>query len=191
MDNPQKNIQKRIEEEIYIGSDPIRTQIYLQGISCQAILDSGSSLNIINEELWKNLSHLLPHLTMRHDPTLIEGIAGRAQNLGLAILQVQIGPISQPFEFLIVRNPRVFVLLGVPVLKSLGASLDFREEVIRVQEYVQPFVSMDRLDEQQFICPTSRIPLRPRTITMVECRPAFHLSKVHDQYHLPLESYSP
>ena len=46
---PLKN-KRAIEEECYVGSEPVCTQVLLEGFPCQSILDSASTVNIINEE---------------------------------------------------------------------------------------------------------------------------------------------
>ena len=63
------------EEIFYTGETPIRSNILLEKQPLQAILDSGSSLNIINEVLWKRLKSQNPSLIHHEDSTIIEGLS--------------------------------------------------------------------------------------------------------------------
>ena len=150
---------KRIEEEqCYVGSEPIRTQIELEGFPFQAILDSGSTLNIINEDIWKQLNRQCPQLHLQPDLTIIEGLAGKANNMGKVKLNIAIGSMQKNLDFLIVRHTRVLVLLGVPALKAFELILDFKNELLNIPNasYSQKFTSLNRLDEQ---LPLSTLPM--------------------------------
>ena len=160
----------------------------VETITCNAILDSGSSINIINEETWKVLLSLHSILHLAPNTTSIEGIAGKTTTLGAANLQIKIGPIQHTLQFQVVQNARIFLLLGVPALKSFGVSLDFKEELLKMEGHQQSFTTLSRLDEQQLISPTKRITLEPRSITKVQCKTNFILTETHSVFHI-IEPY--
>ena len=131
---------------------------------------------------------MMPQLQLYNDSVVIEGLSGKANNLGKVTLSIQIGPTSAKYEFHVVRNTRIFVLLGVPILKTLGIVLDFKECLLKLYQHSQPFTSLSRLDEQQLLTPVRRTILNLRTVTMVECKTNFQLSSDHSEFHM-IEEY--
>jgi len=130
----KKREERKKTEQSYVGHSPIRSNIFLEKLPFKAIIDSGSSLNIINEEIFKFIQKQSPHLQAEQDHTIIEGLSGSTTNLGKTILQIQIGPQISSVEFHILKNTRIFVLLGVPTLKLFGIKLDFQKETLEIGE---------------------------------------------------------
>ena len=72
--------------------------------------------------------------------------------------------------------------------------MDFKQETLEVNTetsiHKQSFTSLQRQDEQQYLYPTSRTTLAPRTTTMVHCKGNFYLSDKHSSFFIIEETLS-
>jgi predicted aspartyl protease len=180
----QQASQAQKEDKTYIGNSPVRTDILLNDIPTRAIIDSGSSLNIISQEIFSKLQRVDPTLELEPNPTIIHGLSGVSTNVGEVTLRIQIGSVETKVAFLVIKKTRVSVLLGVPTLHLLGITLEFATNKLILGEHQQPFTTLDRLDEQVLITPAQRTRIPPRTRCMVLCKGLFPLSDQHANTYL-------
>ena len=114
------------------GENRLFVKIEVGELKCDALIDSGASVSVISESVWKILRRSYEHLWNCSD-VKIKGVHGSLQStFGMVNLPITYGKRRLNFSFLILSNCAEPVILGADFCRELNVNIAFapREVVV-------------------------------------------------------------